>query len=168
VSEPTTDVTPIDMINLLQIAARYTPLTFGDDDVEAWMVVAALDAWPLAAARAAVIQHCQRIPSDAPWIKPGDVSKRIREIERLAMVSFEDPVMPKELPDGMTWPEYLRAKQREHKRRHLDEWARTGIEPKPVPPPPLGSGDGPALAGVPDEIRPAIEAGLRRMGGRRL
>lgn len=159
-----TNLTHGRVLDLFEIIARYSPATYGPDDVEAWYVVAQIEGWDYAAAGRAVIDHCAALGSDAPWIKPGDVSTRLREVRERIMESYEEP-RPEDptildSPDYMPWQREQRAR---HRARGLAHYAQTGELPPPRRPQPLGNRLPEILAGVPEHARPAIEAGFRRI-----
>jgi hypothetical protein len=167
----TSDITPHRMIELFAIirACDYKFREPGKEDVQVWCGFAADGGWS-AEVVGRIIRAHYRTPG-AEAIRPGDVEAAYRELRRKAMVSFEDPVLPKELPAGMTYPEWLRERQAEHRDAALAQWAATGIEPKPVPPKPLGSGRdvfAEIVAHAPDEQRREIAAAAARMVGRRI
>jgi hypothetical protein len=137
----------------------------GDLDVDAWFEVAQDHGWSYAGLRRIIREH-YGAGSDRPRLSASIVTDRFRDVERLAMRSFVDPVLPD--PEPQDYPAWLREQHAAHKRARVAEWAATGVEP----PAAVASVAGPdrlaaILAGAPESARPAIEAGLRQMGSRR-
>jgi hypothetical protein len=165
----TTDMTPRKIVELFKIIARYSPATYGDGDVEGWFLVAQREGWQFGAAGRAVFDHCTSLPGSAPWIKPGDVSARLREVGSAVMASYVEPRPddPKILDDGPRYLAWSREQRARHRNAGLAAYAATGELPPPPRPEPLGNG-GPnviaeVLAAAPEGPRQEIAKAVARM-----
>lgn len=157
-----------DMVDLVALAATFDQRKVSEIDVKAWQMVAQAERWDDGAAVTRVIVEHYSRDAARPRISPAAISDRLREIRRKAADSFEDPVIPGALPDGMTYPEWYREQMARHVAGVLHHWAETGAEPRPAG---IEQG-GPArlgeiLAQAPEHVRPALEASMTRTMAKR-
>jgi len=124
----TTNITPEVMIDMLSLMSVYDARTVGKEDVTGWLIVADLEDWDAAAVQRIIVEHYRRDAS-RPRLSPSAVTDRLRQIRRAAADTFEDPIIPADLP-GPEYPAWYRAQMAAHIEQAVTAWAATGLEPR--------------------------------------
>lgn len=152
------------LVELVALAATYDQRKAGALDVKAWFLVAQVERWDVAAVQRVIVEHYARDPQR---LTAAAVSLRLREIRRAAAATFEDPIIPDELP-ARDYPEWYRAQRDAHVARCVTAWAATGEEPRhgAITANRVGT-IGDLVAAAPESVRPAIEAGVRKIAEHR-
>lgn len=129
-------MTADEVIDLLTMIAAFDQRTVGDDDVQAWLLIATAEDWTSPLAQRAVIEHYRR-GGDRPRIKPGHITDTLTDLRRTISRTLlrADLQPPRELADDpraeITW-------RRDHARqitdRALAAWARGEDLPQLDPP----------------------------------
>lgn len=125
-----TNITPDNMIDLLSLMAVFDQREPGPEDVKGWLLIADLEGWDRDAVHRIVLDY-YRSGADRPRLTPAAVTDRHRALRRAAASSFEDPVIPLDLP-ASDYPAWYRAQLNAHIDACMSRWAATGEEPRAI------------------------------------
>ena len=96
-------------------------------DLPAWRAMAIEGRWPsFEAARRAIIVHRTRNPDYA--LRPGHITRILREVERDAASTYRRPPLPPELKHGPLerHDEWYRQQWMRHRLEHFAAWSGSG------------------------------------------